>query len=132
VVLYAPCDYVITQSFTCMAKDEAQKHIKQTAKRLRSTEDDAISQQEDLFVALDMLQAGHIAFGKYHFSLMVSAPGTERLIKDTNSLINAFTDLGITPTLSVSVNFVFVSPDGSASPESFWPARARSGYALPC
>jgi type IV secretion system protein VirB4 len=31
---------------------------------------------------------------------MVSAPGTERLIKDTNSLINAFTDLGITPTLS--------------------------------
>ncbi|CNM05259.1 VirB3 family type IV secretion system protein [Yersinia enterocolitica] len=100
VLLYAPCDYVITQSFTCMAKDEAQKHIKQTAKRLRSTEDDAISQQEDLFVALDMLQAGHIAFGKYHFSLMVSAPGTERLIKDTNSLINAFTDLGITPTLS--------------------------------
>ncbi|EOV4147139.1 hypothetical protein ACONX0_005036, partial [Yersinia enterocolitica] len=23
VLLYAPCDYVITQSFTCMAKDEA-------------------------------------------------------------------------------------------------------------
>ena len=100
VLLYAPCDYVITQSFTCMAKDEAQKHIKQTIKRLRSTEDDAISQQVDLLVALDMLQAGHISFGKYHFSLMVSAPGTEQLIKDTNSLINAFTDLGITPTLS--------------------------------
>ncbi|MBS0847042.1 VirB4 family type IV secretion/conjugal transfer ATPase [Citrobacter sp. JGM124] len=100
VLLYAPCDYVLTQSFTCMAKDEAQKHIKQTAKRLRSTEDDALSQQDDLFVALDMLQAGHIAFGKYHFSLMVSAPDTKRLIKDTNGLINAFTDLGITPTLS--------------------------------
>ena len=27
---------------------------------------------------------------------------------------------------SVSVNFVFVSPDGSACPESFWSARARS------
>jgi hypothetical protein len=26
---------------------------------------------------------------------MVSAPGTERLIKDTNSLINAFTDLSM-------------------------------------
>lgn len=30
------------------------------------------------------------------------------------------------------MNFVFVSPDGSASLESFWSARARSGYALPC
>ncbi|MEP9269404.1 hypothetical protein, partial [Enterobacter asburiae] len=27
---------------------------------------------------------------------------------------------------SVSVNFVFVSPDGSACPESFWSAEARS------
>lgn len=100
VLLYAPCDYVMTHSFTCMAKDEAQKHIKRTAKRLRSTEDDAISQQEDLVVALDMLQAGHIAFGKYHFSLMVSAPDTETLLKDTNTLVTAFNDLGITPTLS--------------------------------
>lgn len=100
VLLFAPCDYVVTHSYTCMAKDEAQKYIKNAAKRLRSSEDDAISQQEDLFVALDMLQAGHIAFGKYHFSLMVSAPDTGQLIKDTNCLFNGFSDLGITPTLS--------------------------------
>jgi type IV secretion system protein VirB4 len=100
VLLYAPCDYVITHSFTCMAKDESQKHIKRTMKRLRSTEDDAISQQEDLVVALDMLQAGHISFGKYHFSLMVSAPDTDSLVRDTNALVTAFNDLGITPTLS--------------------------------
>ncbi len=29
-------------------------------------------------------------------------------------------------SFSFRVNFVFVSPDGSSSPESFWPARARS------
>ncbi|WP_220427713.1 hypothetical protein, partial [Klebsiella pneumoniae] len=29
-------------------------------------------------------------------------------------------------SFSFSVNFVFVSPDGSSSPESFWSARARS------
>lgn len=100
VMLYAPCDYVITHSFTCMAKDEAQKHIRQTVKRLQSAEDDAILQQEDLYVSLDMLQAGHISFGKYHFSLIVSSQDTSRLIKDTNNLINAMIDIGITPTLS--------------------------------
>ena len=100
MMLYAPVDYVATQSFTCMAKDEAQKHIKMTLKRLGSSEDDAISQQEDLYIALDMLQAGHISFGKYHFSLIVNAPTKEQLVKDANILFNGFTDLGITPVLS--------------------------------
>ena len=100
MLLYAPVSYVATQSFTCMAKDEAQKHIKLEQKRLRGAEDDAISQQLELQTALDMLQSGHISFGKYHFSLMVSAPDTDTLIKDTNTLFNGFTDLGIVPTLA--------------------------------
>lgn len=35
-----------TQSFTCMARDEAQKHIRLAEKRLNSADDDAISQRE--------------------------------------------------------------------------------------
>lgn len=100
MLLYAPADYVATQSYTCMAKDEAQNHIKLTMKRLGSSGDDAISQQEELLVALDMLQSGHIAFGKYHFSLMVNAPDADSLVKNTNILFNGCTDLGITPVLS--------------------------------
>jgi type IV secretion system protein VirB4 len=99
-LLYAPCDYTMTHSFTCMAKGESQKYIRQTLKRLKSAGDDALSQREDLLVALDMLQAGAISFGKYHFSLMVVSGDTESLIKDANVVSNAFTDLGITPTLA--------------------------------
>lgn len=99
-LLYAQCDYVLTQSFTCMAKDEAQSHIRLTEKRLKSAEDDAISQQEDLLVARDLLQSGHITFGKYHFSLIVTSPDAEQVIKDTNALSEPIKDLGIITTLS--------------------------------
>ncbi len=99
-LLYADCDYVLTQSFTCMAKDEARDHIKLTQNRLKSAEDDAISQQEDLIVARDLLQSGTIAFGKYHFTLIVSSPNEEQVIKDTNTLSEPMKDLGIIMTLS--------------------------------
>ena len=99
-LLYADCDYVLTQSFTCMAREEARTHIKMMSKRLKSAEDDAISQQEDLFVARDLLQSGHITFGKYHFSLIVSSPDAEQVIKDTNALAEPIKDLGIITTLS--------------------------------
>lgn len=99
-LLYADCDYVLTQSFTCMAKDEAKNYIKLTQNRLQSADDDAITQQEDLMVARDLLQSGHISFGKYHFSLIVSSPSEERVIKDTNALAEPLKDLGILVTLS--------------------------------
>ncbi|WP_168403520.1 VirB3 family type IV secretion system protein [Erwinia amylovora] len=99
-LLYSKCNYVLTQSYTCMAKDEAHDHIKLAEKRMRSTEDDAISQREDLIVARDLLQSGHIGFGKYHFSLIVESDDAEQVVKDTNTLAEPLKDLGILTTLS--------------------------------
>ncbi|EMW3391971.1 VirB3 family type IV secretion system protein [Salmonella enterica] len=99
-LIYANCDYVLTQSFTCMAKDEAKDHIKLTHKRLKSTDDDAVSQQEDLIVARDLLQSGHISFGKYHFSLIVTSQDEDQVIRDTNTLAEPLKNLGILVTLS--------------------------------
>lgn len=99
-LLFSESDYVLTQSYTCMARDEAAGSIKLALKRLKSTEDDAISQQQELYVMLDMLQSGHISAGKYHFSLVVSSDSPEQVIKDTNSLAQPFADLGIMTTLS--------------------------------
>lgn len=100
VLLYVPCTYVMTQSFTCLAKDESQSLIKTATKRLMSAEDDAVSQQTDLLVARDLLQSGHIAFGNYHFSLIVSAPTLDALVKDTNVIANGLSQAGILSTLS--------------------------------
>ncbi len=100
VLLYVSCTYVMTQSYTCLAKDEAQSLIKRASKRLMSAEDDAVSQQTDLLVACDLLQSGHIAFGNYHFSLMVCAPTLDSLVADTNVIANGLSQSGIVSTLS--------------------------------
>lgn len=99
-LLYAESEYVLTQSFTCMARDEAQKHIRLAEKRLTSADDDAISQREELIVLRDLLQSGHVSCGKYHFSLLVSSDSPEQVVKDTNALAQPFADLGIMTTLS--------------------------------
>lgn len=99
-LLYTKSKYVSTQSYTCMAKDEASSHIKLAIKRLTSTEDDAISQREDLIVALDLLQSGYIGFGKYHFSLIVESDDVEQVVKETNLLAEPLKDLGVLTTLS--------------------------------
>ena len=96
-LLYAPCDYVITQSYTCMSREEAKKAIKRTRRLLLSSDDDAVSQRLDLDVALDLLTSGKIAYGKHHFSIMVYSPSLESLVADTNEISNALNNIGITP-----------------------------------
>lgn len=100
ILLYADIEYVMTQSFTLMSKSEALKHIKSLEKQLKSIEDDAVSQREDLERAKDELTSGEISFGKYHFTLFVYADKYEALVKDTNALAASFTDLGLIVTLS--------------------------------
>jgi type IV secretion system protein VirB4 len=99
-LLYAESDYVLTQSFTCMARDEAQNYIRLAEKRLNSADDDAISQREELIVLRDLLQSGHISCGKYHFSLLVSSTSADQVVKETNTLAQPFADLGIMTSLS--------------------------------
>lgn len=99
-LLYAKSEYVLTQSFSCMARDEAQNHIRLAEKRLNSADDDAISQREELIVLRDMLQSGHVSCGKYHFSLLVASPNADQVVRDTNALAQPFADLGIMTTLS--------------------------------
>ena len=99
-LLYADVEYVMTQSFTSMSKAEALTHIKSMEKKLKSVDDDAVSQREDLKTAKDQLTSGEISFGQYHFTLFVYADTVAKLVKDTNALASAFTDIGLIATLS--------------------------------
>lgn len=99
-LLYADCDYVLTQSYTAMSKSEALDSIKDAEKKLRSAEDDAVSQRDALVLSRDQLMSGEIGFGKYHFSLMVYADSVNDVVRDTNKLIATLTDLGFIVTLS--------------------------------
>lgn len=112
-LLYAPCDYVITQTYTCMSRIEAQKAIKRTKRLLMSADDDAVSQRLDLDVALDLLMSGKIAYGRHHFSLMVYSRSLDELVADTNEISNALNNIGITPVpaeLSLSAAYMAQLP----------------------
>lgn len=112
-LLYAPCDYVITQTYTCMSRIEAQKAIKRTRRLLMSADDDAVSQRLDLDVALDLLMSGKIAYGRHHFSLMVFSRTLDGLVADTNEISNALNNIGITPVpaeLSLSAAYMAQLP----------------------
>lgn len=109
-LLYTDAEYIITHSFSLMSKSEALGSIRQTEKQLASTEDDAVSQFEQLAVAKDELVAGNIAFGKYHFSLMVYADSLAELQKDVSDISSMFTDLGfITSISSLSLPAAFMA-----------------------
>lgn len=100
VLLYADVEYVMTQSFTSMSRAEALEHIKSMEKKLKSVDDDAVSQREDLKTAKDELTSGDISFGKYHFTLFVYADTVAKLVNDTNALSSGFTDIGLIATIS--------------------------------
>ncbi|STH74873.1 hypothetical protein [Escherichia coli] len=60
----------------------------------------AKEEQEDLNVARSMVTSGDISMGYYHYSLIVYADSPEQLIKDSNTVQAALTDLGMIITLS--------------------------------
>ncbi|EIN4600790.1 VirB3 family type IV secretion system protein [Salmonella enterica] len=100
VLQYLPVEYVLTQSFTSMSKNEALAAIKDKGKRLKGSGDDAKEELGDLNVARSMVTSGDISMGYYHYSLIVYADSPEQLIKDANTVQAALTDLGMIVTLS--------------------------------
>ena len=79
---YVGCEYIITHSFTPLARPEALTSLEQTKKRLISSGDRAVSQIEDLDKALDGLSSGNFLLGDYHFSVAVFGDSIEALNED--------------------------------------------------
>lgn len=112
-LLYAPCDYIITQTYSCLSREEARKAIRRTRRLMMSADDEALSQRLDLDVALDLLMSGKIAFGRHHFSLMVYAPSPESLAAETSEISNTLNNIGLTPVpaeLSLSAAYLAQLP----------------------
>jgi type IV secretion system protein VirB4 len=79
---YVTCEYIITHSFTPLARPEALTSLEQTKKRLISSGDRAVSQIEDLDLALDGLSSGNFLLGDYHFSVAVFGDTIDKLNDD--------------------------------------------------
>lgn len=83
-----------------MSKSEALSTIKRAEKQLKSTEDDAVTQLQELEKAKNDIVSGDISFGYYHFTLMVMADSIRELDESVSKITADFTDLGIIPALS--------------------------------
>lgn len=99
-MLISDCDFVLTQSFSCVSKRKSLSFINNVIKKLRASEDDALTQRDDLIDAKDELAGNEIFFGKYHFSLVVYGNSLEEAKQSANKQMSILSDLGFVPKLA--------------------------------
>lgn len=145
-LLTAPFQYVLTQSFRCVAKHEALRAMSLKEGRMRNSKDPALSQADQLVSARDELMSGHFVMGEHNLSLAVFASDARTLknhVADAKNLlaesgaVSGREDLGlesafwsqlpgnhpfrIRPALVTSRNFTAMAPLHN------FPAGHRSG-----
>jgi len=84
-LLSAPFAFVLTQSFTLLAKASGQALLQRQFYRMGNAGDFAISQAEDLKKALDALTSNEFVMGDHHFSLQILADVDDRSVGDSGS-----------------------------------------------
>lgn len=99
-LLISDCDFVLTQSFSCVSKRKSLSFINNVIKKLRASEDDALTQRDDLIDAKDELAGNEIFFGKYHFSLVVYGNSIEEAKQSANKQMSILSDLGFVAILA--------------------------------
>ncbi|MDX1924633.1 MAG: VirB4 family type IV secretion/conjugal transfer ATPase [Rickettsiaceae bacterium] len=77
--LRLPFEFVISQSFSFANRTIAVGAMQMQQRRMISAGDKAVSQIEDINVALDMAMSGEIAFGIHHFTFLCIADEVKEL-----------------------------------------------------
>ncbi len=78
---YLDFEYVITQSFSPMGRQDALKVLDRTKGMMISSGDKAVSQIHELDLAMDQLSSGNFVLGEYHFTMSIYADSQEKLSK---------------------------------------------------
>lgn len=78
---YLGFEYVLTQSFSPIGRQDALRALDRTKGMMVSSGDRAVSQIAELDEAMDQLASGNFVLGEYHFSLAVHASGQEALAR---------------------------------------------------
>ena len=76
---YLGFEYVLTQSFSPMGRQDALRVLDRTKGMMVSSGDRAVSQIAELDQAMDQLASGNFVLGEYHFSLAVHAATQDAL-----------------------------------------------------
>lgn len=112
------CEYVETHSFSPMTKLDSQAAIKRQQKQLISSEDDSLSQIEDLNDALDQLVGDNISFGLYHYSLQLKGNSVEQVTAARSQAIELLSGSG-SGFLGIPIDLVVADAYAAQLPSNF-------------
>jgi type IV secretion system protein VirB4 len=90
-----PFEMTVAQSFAFVERGEALGRMNLALRRMRSTDDDAISLRDELVRAKDSVAAGRASFGEHHNSIALRAPSLEDLATRVAEVTATLADLGI-------------------------------------
>lgn len=94
-LLKLPHEFIVTQSFSCVARGAALTKMRDTKRKMIAGEDGAVSLELALDTAIDNTASGISSFGEHHLSICVTAKNTTALDTAVSDVINSFVPLGI-------------------------------------
>lgn len=93
-LLRLPCEMIVAESFAPYERQTARERIDLSLRRLRSADEEAMSERADMFAARDALGAGSVSFGDHHLSVLVRESDLERLDDAAAACAAALADTG--------------------------------------
>ncbi len=96
-LLQLPFEMIISHAFYFTNRSAAITSMQLQQNRMRSAKDKAVSQMEQLTMAMDMAQSGEIAFGKHHMSVFVYNEDLEKLDQQLSDVYSELISVNIAP-----------------------------------
>ena len=90
-----PFEMTVTQSFAFVERGEALGRMNLALRRMRSTDDEAVSLRDELSHAKDNVAAGRASFGEHHSTIAIRAKSLEALDTQVAEITATLADLGI-------------------------------------
>lgn len=90
-----PFELTVTQSFAFVERSEAVSRMNLALRRMRASEDEALSLRAELAEAKDEVAAGRAGFGEHHSTIAVFAPSLDTLDEHVAEVVATLADLGM-------------------------------------
>ncbi|MGN6424308.1 MAG: VirB4 family type IV secretion/conjugal transfer ATPase [Asticcacaulis sp.] len=94
-LLRLPAEFVLTQSFAFVDRDPALRRVNLALRRMRASDDEAVTLRNELTGASDDLAAGRAVFGEHHMTLMLSASDEKDVAQGLADAQAVLADIGI-------------------------------------
>jgi type IV secretion system protein VirB4 len=93
-LLRVPHELVITETFAPVERQTARERIDLSLRRLKSADESAATERNEMLSARDAVGAGQLSFGDHHLSVLVRANSIEKLDEATAAAGAALADIG--------------------------------------